>query len=136
MPPPDSNLFGEAAARSVIDLHVVLQAWFNAEGSDDPAAVLAHFDADFRIISPLGKVTPIAAFAAALPGLRGSRPGLVMRISELELRFGDAAAALVSYRETQTQGTAVTERLSTALLIASDSRPHPVWRHLQETWLG
>ena len=136
MPPSETDLFAKAAARSVIELHVLLQAWFNAEGSDDPAVVLAHFDADFRIISPLGKVMPITAFAAALPALRGSRPGLVMQISDVEVRFVDANSALVSYRETQTQATAVTDRLSTALLIAGDDRPHPVWRHLQETWLG
>jgi hypothetical protein len=127
--------FPDRAAAEIDALHRLLQAWFRAEGSDDPAPVLAHFDEDFLMVSPAGRVIPFAAFAAGFPTLRGTRPGLVMEISEVAVRYHGPGAALVTYRERQITPTLSNDRISTALLLDDPGRPTPVWRHLQETML-
>ena len=58
-----------------------------------------------------------------------------MEISDVEVRWASEACAVVAYREKQTQGEAVTIRLSTAVLVADANRPDPQWLHLQETWM-
>ena len=126
--------FAEAAARAPHDLHVALENWFNARGSEDPATVTDHFDAGFRLISPTGKVVANPGFVGAVPGMRGSRPGLKMEIADVDVRWASDDAAVVVYEETQTQGETRTVRLSTVLLVRDPSRAAPQWRHLQETW--
>lgn len=115
-------------------LHVVLEDWFNARGSDDPETVLRFFDPGFRIVSPAGKVMHRETFAAALPALRGSRPGLVMRITDCEVLHAGTDDALVTYIEQQVQGDSETRRRSTVLLVKAAHGL--VWKHLQETWVG
>ena len=128
--------FGAKAACEVVDLHVVLQAWFRAEGEADLAPLLAHFDEGFTMITPAGTVVTYAQAAAAFAAQRGARPNLVMEISDVVVRYVDVVSALVTYRERQSQGDKVTDRLSTALLLDRSDRAMPVWRHLQETWQG
>ena len=88
------------------------------------------------MVTPVGKRLTYAQFAGAFPGMRGTRPDLVMEISEVEVRHHESGAALVTYRERQIQAAVTTDRLSTALLLHRSDRPTPVWRHLQETMLG
>lgn len=125
-----------AAAAEIDGLHRLLQAWFRAEGSDDPAAILARFDEAYTMVTPAAKLLTYAQFSGGLPGLRGSRPTLIMEISEVDVRYADERSALVTYRERQTQDTGVTNRVSTALLLNRPDRPTPVWRHLQETFVA
>lgn len=132
----DSTSFAAQAAAEVDGLHRLLQAWFRAEGDTDPAPVLAHFDEAFVMVTPAGKIITFDQFAAAFPGLRGTRPGLVMRISDVVVRHLDGQSVLLTYRERQIQDTLITDRISTAALLARPDRPTPVWRHLQETMQG
>ena len=134
MPAIDSAAFERQAAASIDALHRVLQAWFNAEGSDDPAVVLAHFDPAFIMMTPAGGQSTYAQFSAALPTMRGSRSGLVMEISDVVVRYVDDHAALVTYHERQTLADVTTNRVSTALLLNGHDSGIPQWRHLQETW--
>ncbi len=135
MPDQTQAGFAARAAQAVVDLHVALEAWFNARCDKDPALLLAHFNDGFLMVSPLGKTTPMADFAKALPNLHGARPGLKMEIGAIDVRWASEACAVVAYQEKQTQGDAVTLRLSTAVLLADPTRPDPQWLHLQETWL-
>ncbi|NEW94024.1 DUF4440 domain-containing protein [Rhodopseudomonas sp. BR0M22] len=135
MTTPPTLSFADAVPLEADALHRLLQAWFRAEGSDDPAAIRARFDDGFNMVSPAGKVLPFAQFSAGLPTMRGSRPTLIMEISEVVVRYQDDKTAVVTYRERQIQDSGTTDRLSTALLIQRDDRPTPVWRHLQETWI-
>ncbi|MCK8785943.1 nuclear transport factor 2 family protein [Roseomonas sp. NAR14] len=132
---PDDS-FPARAAAEIDALHRLLQAWFRAEGEADPAPILAHFDEGYTMVTPLGTRTGYAPFREALPGLRGSRPTLVMEIFDVVVQHAGADSALVTYRERQTQDSGSNERLSTALLLHRPDRPTPVWRHLQETWKG
>lgn len=128
--------FADRAAAEIDALHRLLQAWFRAEGSDDPAPILQHFDDAFLMITPAGRLLPFASFAAGLPTLRGTRPGLVMEINEIAVRTDIPGAALVTYRERQSTPTVTNDRVSTALLLDRADRPTPVWRHLHETWIA
>jgi uncharacterized protein (TIGR02246 family) len=132
----DSTSFATRAAAEIDGLHRLLQAWFRAEGDADPAPVLAHFDEDFVMVTPAGKFLSYQQFAAAFPGFRGTRPTLVMQISEVAVRHVDNRSALVTYHERQIQDSGTTDRISTALLLARADRATPVWRHLQETMQG
>jgi hypothetical protein len=127
--------FPTRAAAEIDALHRLLQAWFRAEGSDDPAPVLAHFDEDFLMVNPAGRLIPFAAFAAGFPTLRGTRPGLVMEISEVAVHHHAGGSALITYRERQITPALTNDRISTALLLDRPDRHTPVWRHLQETML-
>ena len=128
--------FADRAAAEIDALHRLLQAWFRGEGRDDPAPILQHFDDGFLMVTPAGRLLPFAAFAAALPAMRGTRPGLVMEITEVAVRYEAAGSALVTYRERQvTPGTA-NDRASTALLLDRPGRAVPVWRHLSETMIA
>ncbi|MGX9425347.1 MULTISPECIES: DUF4440 domain-containing protein [Bradyrhizobium] len=131
-----STTFADNAAREIDALHRLLQAWFRAEGSDDPAAILTRFDEGFNMVNPAGKLVTYQQFADGLPGMRGSRPTLIMEIGEAMVRHVSDKAALVTYRERQIQDTGTNDRVSTALLLNRSDRPTPVWRHLQETWIG
>lgn len=128
--------FADKAAAEIDDLHRLLQAWFRAEGSADPGPVLAHFDEAFIMVTTAGKILPFEQFAAAFPGMRGTRPSLVMQISDVVVRHQGEGFALLTYRERQIQDSGTTDRLSTALLLERPDRPTPVWRHLQETMQG
>jgi hypothetical protein len=128
--------FAEAVPLEADALHRLLQAWFRAEGTDDPAAIRARFDENFAMVTPAGKVLSYEQFSGGLPAMRGSRPTLIMEISDVVVRYLGDATALVSYRERQIQDSGTTDRLSTALLIKRADRPTPVWRHLQETWIA
>ena len=67
--------FTDRALAEIDGLHRVLQRWFRAEGERDEAAVLAHFDPGYTMITPTGKLLTLDDFRAALPGFWGSRPG-------------------------------------------------------------
>ena len=128
--------FSAAAAAEIDALHRLLQAWFRAEGADDPAPILAHFDETYTMLTPSGKLITYQQFRDGLPGMRGTRPTLIMEISNVIVRYINDGAALVTYQETQTQDSGANNRVSTALLLTRADRPTPVWRHLQETWLS
>jgi hypothetical protein len=128
--------FADKAIAEIDGLHRLLQAWFRAEGSPDPAPVLAHFDEGFVMVTPAGKILTFAEFRAAFPGFRGTRPSLVMQISDVVVRYHDEQSALLTYRERQIQDAGTTDRVSTALLLNRSDRSTPLWRHLQETMQG
>jgi hypothetical protein len=130
-----TTTFADNAAREIDALHRLLQAWFRAEGSNDPAPILARFDEGYSMLNPAGKLITYQQFREGLPGLRGTRPTLIMEISDVVVRHVGDSAALVTYRERQTQDSGVNNRVSTALLLDRADRPMPVWRHLQETWI-
>jgi hypothetical protein len=135
MPVPIATFTANAAAE-IDALHRLLQAWFRAEGNADPAAILARFDEGYTMLNPAGKLISYQQFREGLPGMRGTRPTLIMEISDVVVRHVSDTAALVTYCERQTQESGTNNRVSTALLLNRADRPTPVWRHLQETWIS
>ncbi len=135
MPVQTTTSFTDGVAPEADALHRLLQNWFRGEGTDDPRPILARFDEQFAMVTPAGKIITYAQFASGLPAARGSRPTLIMEISEVAVRYVDEVSAMITYRERQSQDSGTTDRISSALLLKRADRPTPVWRHLQETWL-
>lgn len=131
-----SPTFADRAAEEVRTLHVLLQAWFRGEGSDDPAPLAAHFDPRYVMVGAAGKVLTGEQFTKALPALRGSRPTLVMEVSDITLRLQQGDTVLLTYLERQHQDSGSTERWSGALLADRPGLSHPVWLYLHETFVG
>jgi hypothetical protein len=128
--------FTAAASAEIDALHRLLQAWFRAEGDADPAAIRARFDEGFIMVAPSGKLITHEQFSGGLPGMRGSRPSLIMEIEDVVVRHATDTSALVTYLERQIQDSGTTLRVSTALLLKRPDRPTPVWRHLHETFIA
>ena len=128
--------FTDRALAEIDGLHRVLQAWFRAEGEQDPQLVLSHFDEGFTMVTPAGKVLPYAAFKGALPAMWGSRPGLVMEITNEALCHEGPGFALLTYNERQHLGGSFTDRFSTVLMLDRGEEALPAWRHLQETMIA
>ncbi len=125
--------FATRALAEIDGLHRVLQRWFRAEGEQDPAAVLEHFDPDYTMVTTAGKLLTLGAFRAALPGFWGSRPGLVMEITEETLVHAGPGFAAMTYNERQHLGGSATDRFSTVLMLDRGEGGVPAWRHLHET---
>lgn len=125
--------FAPRALAAIDGLHRVLQRWFRAEGEQDPALVLAHFDPAYTMVTTAGKVLPLDSLRAALPGFWGSRPGLVMEIAGETLVHAGPGFALMTYTERQHLAGAATDRFSTVLMLDRGEAAPPAWRHLQET---
>ncbi|MFT8423218.1 MAG: hypothetical protein ABF665_17200 [Gluconacetobacter sp.] len=129
----DTDTLLKTVENEVIALHVVLQAWFRGEGTDDTGSVLKHFAKNYTMIGAAGRVLPLEAFAKALPTLRGSRPGLVMTIENVMLRHVFPGGVLATYREIQTQGETRTERWS-SVTFQREPTGTLLWTFLHETF--
>lgn len=120
--------FTNRALAEIDGLHRVLQAWFRAEGAQDMALVLSHFNPGYTMITPSGKLIALSAFKAGLPTLWGSRPGLVMEIINETLVHGGPGFALMTYNERQHLNGAFND-----VLMLDHGEGVPAWRHLHET---
>lgn len=128
--------FTDRALAEIDGLHRALQAWFRAEGEQDPQLVLSHFDEGYTMVTPAGKLLTFATFKAAVPGMWGSRPGLVMEITEETLLHSGPGFALMTYKERQHLAGSLTDRYSTVLMLDRGEGATPAWRHLQETMIA
>ena len=95
--------------------------------------VLAHFDAGYTMVGAAGSLIDLEAFRRALPTLWGSRPDLVMEISEEKVVHAGPGFALLTYNERQHANGSSNNRFSTALMLDRGEDAVPAWRHLQET---
>lgn len=125
--------FDDRALAEIDGLHRILQRWFRAEGEQDPALVLSHFDPGYTMVTTAGKLLTLDMFRSALPGFWGSRPGLVMEITQETLVHAGPGFALMTYNERQHLNGATTDRFSTVLMLDQGADAPPAWRHLQET---
>ena len=119
----------------VLSTHVLIRAWLSGEAATENCAqLLARFSPDFTMVAPGGMRLDHFGLTRFFQGAGGSRPGLAMRITDLQLIQESAAGATVSYREFQSlPGAENTERWST---VVYEKTPDGalLWRHLHETW--
>ena len=119
----------------VLSTHVLIRAWLSGEAAaGNCAQLLARFSPNFTMVTPGGMRLDHAGLTGFFQGAGGSRPGLAMRITDLQLIQESAAGATVSYREFQSlPGAENTERWST---VVYEKTPDGalLWRHLHETW--
>ena len=124
--------FTGRALAEIDGLHRVLQRWFRAEGTQDLASVLGHFDSGYTMVAASGTLLTLDAFRAALPGFWGSRPGLVMAITNEAVVHAGPGFAVLTYNERQHLNGTHNDRFSTVLML-DRGEAGPAWRHLQET---
>lgn len=119
----------------VLSTHVLIRAWLSGEAAaGNCAQLLARFSPDFTMVTPGGMRLDHAGLTGFFQGAGGSRPGLAMRITDLQLIQESATGATVSYREFQSlPGAENTERWST-VVYEKTSDGGLLWRHLHETW--
>ena len=119
----------------VLSTHVLIRAWLSGEAAaGNCAQLLARFSPDFTMVTPGGMRLDHAGLTGFFQGAGGSRPGLAMRITDLQLIQESATGATVSYREFQSlPGAENTERWST-VVYEKTSDSGLLWRHLHETW--
>ena len=119
----------------VLSTHVLIRAWLSGEAAaGNCAQLLARFSPDFTMVAPGGVRLDHAGLTGFFQGAGGSRPGLAMRITDLQLIQESATGATVSYRELQSlPGAENTERWST-VVYEKTSDGGLLWRHLHETW--
>ncbi|UQV46302.1 DUF4440 domain-containing protein [Janthinobacterium lividum] len=122
----------------VLSTHVLIREWLSgaATAPEHCANLLTRFSPDFTMVAPGGIQLDGAGLTTFFRAAGGSRPGLVMRITDLKVIQESAAGATVSYREFQSlPGAENTERLST---VVYDKTPAGslLWRHLHETWVA
>ncbi|MCD1634382.1 DUF4440 domain-containing protein [Martelella mediterranea] len=115
-------------------LHRQLQAWFRAEGTEDAEAVLHCFEPGYQMVGAAGNVVSIEAMHVGFPKQRGSRPTLIMEISDVEIRHVEGKTALVRYKERQIQDTGTNDRWAAAVLVDRGEGKRPGWLFLQETF--
>ena len=119
----------------VLSTHVLIREWLSGEAAaENCAQLLARFSPDFTMVAPGGMRLDHAGLTGFFQGAGGSRPGLAMRITDLQLIQESATGATVSYREFQSlPGAEDTERWST---VVYEKTPDGalLWRHLHETW--
>ncbi|SDM55568.1 hypothetical protein SAMN05216517_10540 [Janthinobacterium sp. OK676] len=119
----------------VLSTHVLIREWLSGEAAaENCAQLLARFSPDFTMVAPGGMRLDHAGLTGFFQGAGGSRPGLAMRIADLQLIQESATGATVSYREFQSlPGAEDTERWST---VVYEKTPDGalLWRHLHETW--
>ncbi|MDN2711464.1 DUF4440 domain-containing protein [Janthinobacterium sp. SUN118] len=120
----------------VLSTHVLIREWLSGEAAaaENCTDLLARFSPDFTLVAPGGKQLDFAGLMAFFRAAGGSRPGLSMRITDLQLIQESAAGASVTYREWQSlPGGDNTQRLST-VVYEKTAAGTLLWRHLHETW--
>ena len=112
-----------------------IENWFNGLSSVLPT-LLARFSNEFSMITPSAKVLDIDGMEELFEQLRGTRPGLVVTLSELKGIALYDQGAVISYRELQAvDNRTITDRRAT-VVFEKDASGKLLWRHLHETFFA
>ncbi|MBM9400066.1 hypothetical protein JUN65_00445 [Gluconacetobacter azotocaptans] len=126
----------DAVTKEIVELHRLLQAWFCGEGTNDPEVILERFDPGYMMVGAAGRVVSYEDFQKILPALHGSRPTLVMQISDVRVCHTFEGGVLAFYREVQTTGESCNARWSSVMFLFSEDGQALRWRHLHETFVA
>ena len=130
------NLEG-LASHKIVHFHEQIGKWFRGEMSPnekEEMLALDDFHTNFKMISPTGAVKNREDLASWLPSVYGAKPGIVLEVKNITLRFRQEGAILVEYIELQTGGGMDNTRISTALFV-QDEKEQLQWWNLHETFL-
>lgn len=116
----------------VIELHTRIEALFSS-GDISVATLLEHFHPDFSMVTADGDRITLLDVSHMFEQRKGSQPGLIIELTELEMLTESSDSALVCYREIHHLGKLEERpRHSTALFDMQSGLV--LWRHLHETW--
>lgn len=125
----------EAAIQSTYTLHELIQAVFNAKGTDSQLAELVeYFTQDFEMVGAAGKRIQYEQVVQLFKNNQGNIPDLKIVISDAEIVMQKDDAILMNYTETHHKDAGVTSRRASVLLVEQDGKMY--WRYLQETFLA
>jgi len=124
----------QASFAAVIDLHVLIQQWLAGEAHTDRLpALLAHFCPGFSMIGLSGRPLDLAGLHGLFSQAHGTRPGLEIRIDELQVIAQAGGLTVVHYREHQHDAQVLhSVRRSTAVFEQRESGSLR-WLRLHET---
>ena len=112
-----------------------IENWFSGLSSVLPT-LLARFSDEFSMITPSAKVLDLDGMEELFEQLRGTRPGLVITLSELKGIALYNEGAVISYRELQeVDNTLLNDRRAT-VVFEKDASGKVLWRHLHETFIA
>ena len=112
-----------------------IENWFSGLSSVLPT-LLARFSNEFSMITPSAKVLDIDGMEELFEQLRGTRPGLVITLSEFKGIALYDQGAVISYRELQAvDNRTITDRRAT-VVFEKDASGKLLWRHLHETFFA
>ncbi|WP_173911111.1 DUF4440 domain-containing protein [Acinetobacter sp. Marseille-Q1618] len=125
----------EAAIQSTYTLHELIQAVFNAKGTDvQLAELIEYFTQDFEMVGAAGKRIQYEQVVQLFKNNQGNIPDLKIVISDAEIVMQKDDAILMNYTETHHKDAGVTSRRASVLLVEQDGKMY--WRYLQETFLA
>lgn len=112
-----------------------IENWFSGLSSVLPT-LLARFSDEFSMITPSAKVLDLDGMEELFEQLRGTRPGLVITLSELKGIALYNEGAVISYRELQeVDNTLLNDRRAT-VVFEKDASGKVLWGHLHETFIA
>ncbi|SHF33991.1 hypothetical protein [Pedobacter caeni] len=127
----------ELASQEIVHFHEQIGKWFRGEMSPnekEEMLALSGFHTNFRMISPTGAFKNRTDLAEWLPSVYAAKPGIVLEVKDINLRFELQDAIMMEYVETQVGGGADNKRISTALFVRNEEG-HLQWLDLHETFL-
>ena len=125
----------DIAHQEIIELHRQIESLFGGTAEKDALdALVACFDAGFRMVTVRGDRIDRDGVATLFASLRGARPGIHIDIADV-VTHSDADGLWVSYTETQTLGDGSGNRRHSTAWLMPVSGGRPVWRYLHETLL-
>ncbi len=133
----------EAARREVLEVHQLLEDWFNgavAPGEGALARFTSVLTPEFEVVMPSGRVVARAVLVARLHELGGqwrdASPAGRIRIERFRARRLSEGLALAMYEEWQDYGLSSRGRQASVVFAAGEPTPNGLrWLHLHETWI-
>ena len=126
----------ELATQEIVRFHEQIGKWFRGEMSPNEKAemmALGAFHTSFQMISPSGTCKNRSELESWLPSVYGGKPGIVVEVAKIKVRFEQAGAILMEYEEYQRGGTE-NKRISTALFVQREEGGLQ-WYQLHETFI-
>lgn len=121
----------------VLNAHVLIGSWLSNKDANDTVCenLLARFSPEYSMVTPGGDLLDFTTLNAFFRTQRGSRPGLEIDISDMQIVTESENGATVVYKELQKlPGKDPTLRFSTVVFELSHNG-EVSWRHLHETSL-
>ena len=134
------NIHNDDVSAEIERLHQFFIDWFNGvvpKTEEAYASFRAATAKDFVIVTPHGTTIPIDALANSLFEAHNQRPGLDIKVKNMQVLHQMGDYCLATYEEWQLEkGEADGKgRVSTVLLSKNESAPAGLlWHHVHETW--
>lgn len=129
-----------AAARDVIVLHQVFEAWLSGRAPRGVEAFRPIEEAlgpGFAMVVPDGTLVDRAAVIERLARSHGARgAGLRILVEDVVPVLASAEAAAIRYVERQSCAGGANARRATAVIVPAATPSGIAWRFVQETWCG